>query len=242
MSEFSFIDLPGHGRVTRDKLPNLCPHCSHKVNAEELAWGVSSTLGGRSPDLECVFRCVNAECARIFIALYTLVTRTPSSEVEKFAKSLGHFGSVFKLTGSYPIQVPSTKFSSEIESLSPNFIETYRQAEEAEARGLDQVCGLGYRKAVEYLVKDYCIHHSPPEEAQIKAMPVAQCIAKHIQDPRIEAAVKRAIWLGNDEAHYVRKWADRDIDDLKVLVRLSTNWIESSLLTERYANEMPQKS
>jgi hypothetical protein len=241
MPAFSFIDIPDHGRVTRDKLPNLCPHCSHKVNAEELVWGISSTVEGRSPDLECVFRCVNVECARIFIAQYTLSTRTPSSDIERLAQSIGHFGSIFKLTASHPAQIPRSTFSPEIENASPNFIEAYHQAEEAEARGLDQVCGLGYRKAIEYLIKDYCIHNSPAAEAKIKAMPVAQCISRHINDPRIESAVKRAVWLGNDEAHYVRKWINKDIDDLKVLIRLSTNWIESSLLTERYANEMPQK-
>jgi hypothetical protein len=161
--------------------------------------------------------------------------------VERLSQSLGNFAPIFKLASTYPALIPSTKFSTEVESVSKNFVESYRQAEEADARGLDQVCGLGYRKAVEYLIKDYCIRQSPKEEAQIKAMPVSQCITKHIQDPRIEAAVKRAVWLGNDEAHYVRKWIDKDIVDLKVLIRLSTNWIESSMLTVQYQNEMQQK-
>ena len=241
MPAFSFFDIPGRGRVTRDKLPNLCPHCSHKVRADELVWGVSSTLGGIEPQLECVFRCVNDECAHIFVAQYTLTQRTPSTDVERLSQSLGSFAPIFKLASTYPALIPSTKFSPVVESVSKNFVESYRQAEEAEARGLDQVCGLGYRKAVEYLIKDYCIRQSPKEETQIKAMLVSKCITKHIQDPRIEAAVKRAVWLGNDEAHYVRKWIDKDIVDLKVLIRLSTNWIESSMLTVQYQNEMQQK-
>ncbi len=101
-----------------------------------------------------------------------------------------------------------------------------------------QVCGLGYRKAVEYLVKDYCIGIAPQDEPAIKVMPVAQCISKYIQDVRIESAVKRAVWLGNDEAHYVRKWAAMDVTDLKTLIRLATNWIESSVLTSQYQNDM----
>jgi hypothetical protein len=91
---------------------------------------------------------------------------------------------------------------------------------------------------VEYLIKDYCISEAPSNAEQIKAMPVAQCIAEYIHDPRIEAATKRAVWLGNDEAHYVRKWIDKDVVDLKVLIRLACNWIESSLLTARYRDEM----
>lgn len=238
MSAFSFIDLPGHGRVARNKPPNLCPHCQHKVNAEELNWGITSSMSGKVPQLECVFRCANEDCSHLFIAVYTLTKLEPSSEVEKFAESFGRLGSVFQLTSTYPLQVPKAKFSSEIESVSPSFVGIYHQAEEAEARGLAQICGMGYRKAVECLVKDYCIRSFPHDEAAIKVLPVAQCITKYIHDARIESAVKRAIWLGNDEAHYVRKWIDKDVADLKVLIRLATNWIESSVLTSQYQEDM----
>jgi hypothetical protein len=52
------------------------------------------------------------------------------------------------------------------------------------------------------------------------------------------AYAKRAAWLGNDEIHYVRKWEDRDINDLKILIELTCGWVRNNLLTEKYMAEM----
>jgi hypothetical protein len=49
---------------------------------------------------------------------------------------------------------------------------------------------------------------------------------------------ERATWLGNDETHYVRKWEDKDINDLKILIKVTLHWIEMELLTEQYKTEM----
>ena len=53
--------------------------------------------------------------------------------------------------------------------------------------------------------------------------------------------LKRAVWLGNDETHYVRKWEDKDISDLKRLIKLTVNWIENNLLTQDYMSTMEEK-
>ena len=45
-------------------------------------------------------------------------------------------------------------------------------------------------------------------------------------------------WLGNDETHYVRKWEEKDIRDLKILIRLTESWIQNSILTDKYLREM----
>ena len=53
----------------------------------------------------------------------------------------------------------------------------------------------------------------------------------------IEVA-KRAVWLGNDETHYVRVWADKDVNNLKHLIDLTIRWIENEIETERVLQEM----
>jgi hypothetical protein len=50
---------------------------------------------------------------------------------------------------------------------------------------------------------------------------------------------QRAVWLGNDETHYERRWEDKDIDDLKRLITLTVNWIHNDLLTEAVIADMP---
>ena len=56
----------------------------------------------------------------------------------------------------------------------------------------------------------------------------------------IKAVAKRAVWLGNDETHYVRKWEEKDVQDLKGLIRLTILWIEKVKETERLLAEMPE--
>jgi len=70
---------------------------------------------------------------------------------------------------------------------------------------------------------------------------IGKCINDHIEHEKIKELAKRAVWLGNDEAHFVRKWENKSIDDLKLLIELVVNWISHVLLTEKLINEMPEK-
>ena len=242
MAAFHFIDLPALGRVSRDREPNFCPHCAHKIAPEELDWNVTPASAPVRPSLECICKCTNQECQRLFIALYRLETILPRTEVEKLAHAVGTGKYRFKLLSSFPPHIPRTAFPSELTQLSSTFVEVYWQAEASEALGLKQVCGLGYRKAVEFLVKDYCVSRVPADEPAILSAPLAQCISRFVDDAQIKDMAMRTAWLGNDEAHYVRKWIDKDVSDLKLLVRLLCNWIESSILTDHYRSNMPGSS
>jgi len=126
----------------------------------------------------------------------------------------------------------------DISDVSPLFPEIYGQALAAESSGLDQVAGVGYRKALEYLVKDYCISVNKEAAKEIKGAPLASCIHKYVDSPQVKICAERAAWLGNDETHYVRKWVDKDLSHLKELILLTINWIHSSILTAKYAANM----
>ena len=99
--------------------------------------------------------------------------------------------------------------------------------------------GIGLRKALEFLVKDFAIGEHPTEREAIVAKALAKCIAEYIVDTPVQHAAKRATWLGNDEAHYVRRWEDKDVSDLKILLKLTMNGIENHLLGKQYVEEMP---
>lgn len=51
---------------------------------------------------------------------------------------------------------------------------------------------------------------------------------------------QRAAWLGNDEVHYLRKWEEHDLQDLKQLIQLMVTTIQSELLYEKMKQEMPK--
>jgi hypothetical protein len=46
--------------------------------------------------------------------------------------------------------------------------------------------------------------------------------------------------LGNDETHYVRKWEDKDLTDLKTVIELTLHWIEMAEMTDSVMNDMPE--
>lgn len=130
---------------------------------------------------------------------------------------------------AYPAPVRVKDFSQEIKDLSPNFVKIYHQAEQAENTGLSDTCGLGYRKALEFLVKDYAIAFNPTETESIKSLMLSPCINKYIDNPKIKALATASTWLGNDETHYVRKHEDYNIEHLKVFISSVAAFIESDL-------------
>ena len=108
---------------------------------------------------------------------------------------------------------------------------------------LDQICGVGYRKALEFLIKDYLISKASDEHIinSIKSTLLSNCIKKYVQNENIKNVAERATWLGNDETHYVRIWADKDVTNLKHLIDLTVRWIENEVETERVLQDMVAK-
>jgi hypothetical protein len=204
--------------VKIDKYPDQCPICHTSVYPKFLNL---TALLDNPHRIQSVFRCTKLECGQLFIGTYYKIDY-PN----------------FYLAKVEPIYPQPQSFPPQIQGISPTFVEVYNQAIAAEASNLSQLTGIGLRKALEFLVKDFAISQKPDQEDDIKSTFLGKCIDTFIDDPKIKKTARLATWLGNDETHYVRKWEDKDINDLKVLIKLTVNWIESSLLTEQYETDM----
>lgn len=204
-----------------DASPDVCPHCHHAVAPVFLVaiWHKSEKV------VDAAYRCTRNSCARMFVAVFRQDFMRPHLPYE--------------LRGSYPRSPVPPVFSEEIRKLSPQFVEVYAQAAAAETYDLDEVAGVGYRKALEFLIKDYAISKNPDKEEEIKSKFLGKVVDEYIASENIKQCAKRATWLGNDETHYVRKWATKDINDLKLLIDLTEHWIEQELLTESFLKDMP---
>ena len=64
------------------------------------------------------------------------------------------------------------------------------------------------------------------------------CINDYIDDANVKRCAKLAAWLGNDETHYIRRWEDKDIVDLKRLVHLTVNFVDTVLVADEYYEDM----
>jgi len=138
-----------------------------------------------------------------------------------------------------PPQAVRFRFEREIETISPSFVKIYKQTAEAEMSRLDELIGIGYRKALEFLVKDYLCVTMPENADAIRTAFLGDCLNRYVTDEDIRDCAARAVWLGNDETHYVRRWEHHDLQDLKTLLELTLHWVSKKLLTQRYRGEMP---
>jgi hypothetical protein len=211
----------GGGADTAEfEIPDQCPIC-HRAIAPVFVG--ASCRRARQP-AQIAFRCADRRCDRVFVGLYG------------WDPAMGRYA----LQKVEPVYPESRAFGASIAKLSPLFEVIYNQALAAEAGELREVCGCGYRRALEFLVKDYLIAISPGDAAVIKREQLGSCIANRVSDPRLKECAERAAWLGNDETHYERRWSGTDLQDLKALIDLTLHWVESEILHQEYLARMPK--
>lgn len=119
-------------------------------------------------------------------------------------------------------------FPKNIHMLSERYCEVYKQAACAEEQGLTEICGLGYRKALEILVKDYAIHKGK-DTKDVERCNLSDCINNYIDNPKLKTLAKASSLIGNDEAHYLRKITDGDVQSMKSFIKALESFIDSEL-------------
>ncbi len=215
--------------VTYDHYPDVCPMCHHALNPHFLSSTLSGQINEHGTQLEMAFKCTHRNCLRMFIGRYEQKSiHTPTKKPH----------GTFTFQTSAPLKYKAPEVSQEVSEVSPSFKTIYGQACAAESYSLNEIAGVAYRKALEFLIKDYCIHKKPENEQEIKSAFLGVVINNYVDDRNLKTCAQRAAWLGNDETHYVRKWENKDINDLKVLINLSCVWVQSNILTEKYLHEM----
>lgn len=216
----------GNGEI--DELPDVCPWC--KRGMQPVIIGLYSAPGRPSfvDGIFAVVRCTINSCRSPFVAYYDRNVR---------------YSQTYKRKKSYtPFFSEMTEFSAEVALISKQFIDIYHEAEMADVNGLSEICGCGYRKALEFLVKDYLLSHSRDEgEKETIKRELLSSSIRRLQDENIRVTSEKAAWLGNDETHYLRTWNDLDLGHLKDLIRLVVNWIENSERTAKYREIMDNK-
>ena len=192
--------------------PNICPHC-HVVNEPHLKYVLNCKNDKKEDELITVWQCSNKKCYRLFAADYKRRDST-SFTFNRFLNGLPK-------GPEWPepiLELKSGKQEGE-ESTESNFIKTYLQSLEAENYGLDEIAGMGYRKAIEYLVKDWAIQKNPDKKDDIQKKWLGAVI-KDYYTGDLKEILERATWLGNDQAHYNKLFEEYDINILKELIDL----------------------
>ncbi len=125
-------------------------------------------------------------------------------------------------------------FSDEIKEVSKRFVDIYNDTYIAEQAGCKEIIGVGYRRAFEFLIKDFAIKYNPNDAEKISNMTLSQCVNCYSPDEETKQLLLKASWIGNDFAHYKNKHKDIKLDDLKQLIMLSLGSIESYIKKKNY--------
>ena len=198
-------------------IPDYCPKCH-----APFVHNFSKAITTDKKKVEIFMYCNH--CSSSFIATYEAFIINPNGN------NVGYWAG--KLETCEPIYPENKLFSEKIATLSPMFKTIYNQANTAESYSLNEIAGMGYRKALEFLVKDFCIHLNPDKKAEIENILLGKCISTYISDEKIKNLATASTWIGNDETHYIRKHIDKDIQDMKQFIHALLYFIEYQLTVE----------
>lgn len=212
-----YVSITNNERICYETV-NKCPICNNSIAPVEK----SKFFNSDSKKYFFMFEC--PACNKGFITHYNYTNE------RKIKNNISY--NMLKLVNSYPKVPELHQFDENIKKLSSNFCEIFNQAYVAEQMNLNEIAGIGYRKALEFLIKDYCIDKNKEQEEKIKKEPLSQVITNYILSDKIRNLAKASIWIGNDETHYVRKYEDKDIKDLKRFISATVAYITYELIAD----------
>ncbi|SOS39993.1 hypothetical protein CFBP3840_02950 [Pseudomonas syringae] len=181
----------GQDGIRVNMIPDFCPICNVGIEPRFIT-GLNCS---DENNVDVLFTCPKSTCKKMFIANCI------------FAYQSG----TYNINSLLPRTPKAAPTAEEVVEISPQFAVIYNQAFQAEAYGLGEVAGVGYRKSLEYLIKDYCTAQHPDKDEDIKKRPIAQVIEAFVSNENVKQCAKRAIWLGNDETHYVENGKGRTL-------------------------------
>ena len=182
---------------------DVCPNCKRPTNPH-LVNSSYFPIDNDKTSLVLTFRCLGC---RHFWTEEFIATRF---EINSYTGGydIDHINVIPNLPSDIPI-------SDDVTLISPIGKQIYAQALKAEYEQLDHIAGIGYRKALEFFVKDFSIVTNPDDEEKIIKMPLKQVIEKYIKDEDLKTFALGSAYVGNDEGHYYRKNPDKDLTHLK---------------------------
>lgn len=207
--------------------PDECPLCHFSIKPVKLH--THSYFHGSEKYISEMYLCNH--CHKPFVALFKCKSSTVHVEgANLLTAELEYLG---------PKHFTPKDFDAQIRDLSPQFVKIYNQAAAAEAHELDEIAGIGYRKAIEFLVKDFAIHLHPDDAEAIKRKFLSSCIQDYITSSEIKRLATGAVWIGNDETHYIRRQEDRDVGDMKRFIQAMVYFVGMYLISEDAGSMSP---
>lgn len=187
------------------KKPLNCPRCGYGTDAPLTGCSVIRMDSGYF--ITVAMKCTH--CQKTFISLYEA---TDPPETAQFIRC-------------YP-SYSGDPVPTQLSDMSPRFADLNRQAQTAEEHELIDIAAVGYRAALEVLVKDYAIKELSEPEEEVKQKKLAGAIGKYLKQEELVATADVVRILGNDYAHFERQYPQLDFNTLKYYYQIFLNMIK----------------
>jgi len=217
------------------EIPNQCPHC-HFAMAPEHESTKNFSSDYSNTDYVISWRCTNDPCQKLIVAHYYWngsYNLNVSKYLDGFSKGPDWPEPILKLKSKI------TKEGKEKE-IDSRFIQIYLESLKAEDMGLHEIAGMGYRKAIEFLVKDWAISNNQDDSDTIKQAWLSKVI-KDYYTGDLKDILERATWLGNDQTHYKKLLEEYNTSDLKQLIELIMAELDRDYKKTKYITEIEKR-
>lgn len=189
-------------------VPTSCPICGVAFDPKLISATIAEGVHTMSNNLTVTFQCTN--CDHFF-------------HIDRNEDGPDHI---------FPV-IAKLDLLNDITHAYPVFAEIYRQSLQAQAENLYHIAGMGYRKAVEQLVKDYLTRKFPEKSDAIKSESLGDSI-KRITLPSIQALAKASTWFRPDCPRSDEPAAIRpEISDMPYRIRFCTGSLNTIHLYNR---------
>lgn len=196
--------MPNYGHIDCSiEVPNYCAFENIPSNFSDIYQGrIESIIDDYDRSIyhfPILYECNSCHAFFVLDYFFNDLSRSVSAEIAQYDYDFGHL---------------EYDFDELIDEVSPRFKNIYLQAEVAEQKGLSEIDEFGYRKALEFLVKDYLIKYTDETDETVGNLLLGNCIKK-LDSKDLEITATIASWIGNDGTHYVQKNPELTIDDEK---------------------------
>lgn len=128
----------------------------------------------------------------------------------------------------FPSSQPRS-FSEKISTLSPRFIQIYREAYYSEIAGNLSSAGIAYRLALEILIKDYAIVELHKDEKEVTSKKLFSAIEDYLPNVNFQKVADVIRLKGNDYTHFKEKYNQVDFSMFKDYLNIFIDLIEVQL-------------
>lgn len=215
MKEISFtqktcnelFSMSSSNATFRISKPMLCPICGAFQDGKNMDRKLFSTAKHGVVSYECT------HCHKRYLAIFN---------VDLDAKQ-GSFGALYPTV--------SVEYKNEIlATVSQRFMDSYNQSLRAERIGDIELASVGFRQALECLVKDYAVNVLGEDRSTVAKKSLFEAIEKYLSSADLVKTADVIRILGNDYAHYERKYPEIDFDLLKRYMKIFISLVETQVL------------